>query len=291
VAVRPSRRISTENVLGSMRTLVDRSSEYDPDIWAAVHLVDGTATRGWCSAPGAPPPHRFVFALTRPADVARIAFDNACSDFEDAAARDVVVEVSTVGPQEGWREVLRASLAKGKNDQSFDVATPLAGKWLKLTILSNHGHPTLTELMEVRAYGLEAPEPRATDESQELAIDRLRVSKTKNGEAAAPATFEAGQTIWINWKPRGLRSDAHGECSFEADLVIESKDRKPLVARPKVVEHKGRLPRPPLSPFVALHVDLPAGFPPGEYDAHVTLRDRLSGSETSGRAAFVVGAK
>lgn len=290
-AVAEKKRVSTENVLGSMRTLVSRSSEYDPDIWAAVHLVDGTALRGWCSSPQSRPPHRFVFALTRQVDLARVTFDNACSDFEDAAARDVVVEVSTAGPQEGFREVLKTALAKGKNDQSFDL-TPIAARWLRLTIVANHGHPTLTELMEIRAYGLETDVKPNEEPSPELVIDRLRVSRSKNGEAATPPTFAPGETVWVNWKPRGLRVDPSGECSFEADLVIESKDHKPLVARPKVVDFKRALPKAPFfTPFVANDIHLPSGFPPGDYEARVTLRDRLSGAETTARASFAVSAK
>ncbi|MBX3465938.1 MAG: discoidin domain-containing protein, partial [Planctomycetes bacterium] len=272
-------------------TLARFDSEYDATLWAAAHLIDGRVDRGWCSSPRARAPHRFVFALERSARLAKLAFDNACPEeegFEGVSAAGFAVEVSTDGQDGPYRPALEGTLLRGKNDQVFELQPPVEARWVRLTIRSNHGHPTLTELMGVRAYA--AGEAGPTASAGEFHLDRVRASRAKNGpplegEAAA---FQAGERVWINVKPRGLSVGPEEKAWLEIDLVLEDAQGRELLRRDRVVDHVARPPAPPLTPFVSLHLDLPRDFPPGPYAVRLLARDRIAQTSAAAVCPFTV---
>jgi len=269
--------------------LVVFSSEYDPDIWAAAHLTDGSGERGWCSAPGSRFPHRFVFALAVPARPTRVVFDADCPEeegFQGVAARGFRLEVSALGPERGFRRVTEGELVAGEADQAFPVEVDEAVRWVRLTLTSNHGHPTLTELMEVgllAAGGAADPDAGGAG----LRLDRLRVSKERNG-SAAEAPFAAGEVVWINLKPRGMATSSEDEYWLEVDLVLEDDAGHVLLRRDKILDHVARLPAPPLSPFVAVNLELPEGFPGGTYVVRLVVRDGFGEGSAAGAVRFEV---
>jgi len=117
------------------------TSEYDPDYWAASHLLDGRPDRGWCSSPGSRSPHRVVFALAQPTRISQVAFDNDCPaepGFEGVAAKRFKVEVSSLGPERGFRQIAAGELVSGKSDQRFAADSGSPVRWLRVSILSNH---------------------------------------------------------------------------------------------------------------------------------------------------------
>ena len=271
--------------------LVSVSSEYDPDFWTAKHLFDLRSDKGWCSQPGKAFPHRIVVAAPMPVQIAAFAFDNACPvepGFEGAAAQDFEIEASVVGPNEGYTRVLKGRLASGVNGQRFELKTPVEARWLRLSILSNHGHQNLTELMELRVWPAGSAAGTTPDRT-ELRLEKLRASRQRNGDAVpAGESFRVGERVWVNLKPRGLTAGADGKYSLEVDLVLEDAQGRSILRRDKVVDQTAHLPAPPLSPFVALHLDLPEGFPGGSYVIRVVARDRLGSTSAAGTCEFTV---
>ncbi|MBI3724709.1 discoidin domain-containing protein [bacterium] len=303
VVPRGVRQAASANLLAAP-SLVSQDSEYDPDIWAAKHLVDGSPTSGWCSAPSAKAPHRFVLELARAVDVARLSFDNACPEekgFEGAAAREVVVEGSTQGARGPWRELARGTLARGKNDQSLEVPQN-ESRWLRISLLSNHGHPTLTELMEVRAFAAQyaeagpspstgtgaPPAPTRTTDDGAFRVERLRLSKEKDGAALDPAVFAPGDTLWVYFKPRAMRLNEHGNYGLEVDLRLEDAKGEETLTKPKLLDHVGAPPKPPNSPYVSLKVPLPSALAAGSYVVRITVRDSFAQKELNERLTFEV---
>ena len=301
-------RSDAGNVLRDAK-VVSRSSEYDPDHWAARFLVDGRPDRGWCSGVGSSPPHQVVLALAAPTRLGAVAFDDTCpveADFAGVAAREVRLEASLRGPEANdWRVVLAASLVEGKDEQRFELPPGTEAGWLRLSVLSNHGHKSLTELMELRGYAPAgsppagpaaappapaAPAPAAAPRpSVPFQLDKLRASRQRNGDPLGEGeAFRAGERVWVNLKPRGLVPGAEGKYWLELDLVLEDAQGRAILRREKVVEQTAPLPAPPLSTFVALHLDLPEGFPGGSYVVRVVARDRFGETSAAGTCPFTV---
>jgi hypothetical protein len=295
-----------QNLLARAR-LVSADSEYDPDIWAAAHLIDGRVDLGWCSAPLAKAPFRFVVELEALARLERLVIDAACPDepgFEGVAASGLLVEGSTTGKDGGWKTIVEVKIEAGKNDQACALPAPAEARWLRLTIPGNHGHATLTELMDVRAYGqpvtassppvAAAPAPNGgpgLTPARSLRLDQARASREKNGpELAESEAFAPGSRVWLNLRPRDLVAGKDGKTWLEVDLVLEDREGRELLRRDKVVDHVAPPPLPPLTPFVALHIDLPAGFPAGRYVALLVARDKVAQTSAAATCEFTVTA-
>ena len=71
-------------------------------------------------------------------------------------------------------------------------------------------------------------------------------------------------------------------------LVLEDDAANVLLRRNKVVDKLSRLPSPPLSAFVALHLDLPEGFPAGDYVVRLVARDRFGERSAAAACGFTV---
>jgi hypothetical protein len=300
-----------QNLLARAK-LLSADSEYDPDIWAAAHLIDGRVDLGWCSAPRAKAPFRFVVELEALARLERFVVDAACPDepgYEGVAASGLVVEGSTTGPDGGWRPIVEVKVEAGKNDQACPLPAPVEARWLRLTIPGNHGHATLTELMDVRAYGqpvsagstpgasppvAAGPAPGGgpgLTPARSLRLDQARASREKNGpELAESEAFAPGSRVWLNLRPRDLVAGKDGKTWLEVDLVLEDREGRELLRRDKVVDHVAPPPLPPLAPFVALHIDLPAGFPAGRYVALLVARDKVAQTSAAATCEFTVTA-
>ncbi|MEZ6187704.1 MAG: discoidin domain-containing protein [Planctomycetota bacterium] len=273
-------------------TLISFSSEYASDYWAAKNLHDGSVarTQSWASRPGTRAPHRFVFRLAGERVLTRVELENTSgeSGIEGASAKAFRLEASELGPEEGWSTVLEGALEDAPGPQSFSLPEGTRGQWVRLTILGNHGNQTLTELAELRLFGPRAAAPATGGPQGELRVERLRVSAQENGPAHEGA-FAPGARVWVCFKPRGLSAGPDGAYALEVDLILEDDAGNALLTRERVLAHRARLPQPPLSPFVAVFLDLPAeGFPAGTYGVRLALRDTLSGKSAAGATPFQV---
>jgi hypothetical protein len=266
--------------------LIRWGSEYDPDIWAAAHLLDGKADRGWCSSPSDKQPFTFVFELAKATRVASVSFDNFCPEeagFEGVASSRFTVEGSLLGPERGYKTILSGSLESGVNGQDFELSEVTEHRYLRLSLLGNHGHGRLTELMEFRAL---AP-PGESVAKPLFHLARARTSRERNSSAETKP-FKAGERVWVSFKPRGLATNDEGSTWIEVDLVLADSEGNLLLRRNTVVNHVAKPPVPPLSPFVSLFLDLPEGFPSGKYVVRLVARDKVGDTSAAAKCEFLV---
>lgn len=121
--------------------------------WNAENLLDDSAQSGWACQEGRIKDNVFVFELVEPAVLERFEFDNAAVDAEGAAAKEILVEVSTTSANEGFSRVLQTTLADKTDGQSFAATTKASARWVRLTLKNNHGSAEWTELFTFRGLG------------------------------------------------------------------------------------------------------------------------------------------
>jgi len=120
--------------------------------WPAVNVLDDAPSSGWASERGRLTNNAFVFELAGTATLTAFEFDTAEIDEDGCGAKDVTVEVSSAASA-GFQKVLQATLQDRKNAQRFPVSAKVAGRFVRLTIASNHGSAEHTELMGFRGFG------------------------------------------------------------------------------------------------------------------------------------------
>ena len=80
------------------------------------------------------------------------------------------MDASVQGADIGYEELGTFTLEQGGVSQGFRLESPVRARWLKLTVLSNHGH-LYTSLGEFRALGLPAPDQsRRTERGFQLTL-------------------------------------------------------------------------------------------------------------------------
>ena len=132
-------------------------------VTAPILMIDGSSIQNWV---GEGKPQSFVFELPEAATFRTLEFDNDTSGMGgvDAGIKDITVEVSTTSATEGFQQVFAGSLAKGVNGQRFDIAKPVAGRWVRANFTSNQGGESYS-LAEFRAFGDAPPAVLTTDAS------------------------------------------------------------------------------------------------------------------------------
>ena len=128
--------------------------------WPAIALLDESTGSGWACESGKIGGNVFVFEMIAPAVIERFEFDNARVDAEGAGAKDVTVEVSSTSMKAGFETVLKATLASKTDGQRLPAAKAVNGRWVRLTIHSNHGNDEWTELFSFRGFSAK-PDPGA----------------------------------------------------------------------------------------------------------------------------------
>jgi outer membrane protein OmpA-like peptidoglycan-associated protein len=129
--------------------------------WRPVDLIDESPRSGWASPKGTVTKAVFVFELPVPGTPGRFEFDTASVDGDGRGAKDVLVEVSAVSKDAGFEPVLKASLAGRKDGQAFPASKKVEGRFVRLTVASNHGDAEYVELMGFRAFGTRGAAPPA----------------------------------------------------------------------------------------------------------------------------------
>lgn len=120
--------------------------------WSAEGLLDGTETTGWCASKNNFP---FVFIIELPETfvIEKLAFSNMGEKkHAGICAKDIKVEFSIDKPDAGYTEVFKTTLPEYSSLTNFPIQ-PKKARWIKLSILSNYGNATYTELMEMQAWG------------------------------------------------------------------------------------------------------------------------------------------
>ena len=125
--------------------------------WVVEALLDDSPETGWACPEGKIAGNVFVFEMAAEATIERFEFDAASVDEDGAGAKEVVVEVSTTSKSDGFAPVLQATLAAGRDRQSFAAANKVPARWVRLTIRTNQGNESWTELFGFRGYGERPP--------------------------------------------------------------------------------------------------------------------------------------
>jgi hypothetical protein len=184
--------------------------------WPAMHLLDDDPGSGWASVEGTIGGQRFVFALAGRATPERFELDTACIDGDGRGAKRIRLGVSDTGPGGPFATVLEAALADRRDGQRFPAAAKVAGRWVQLEILDNHGDPEWVELCSLRGFG-SAPEPEPVgDVSGTYETDYSRFHLRQQGtalsgcyeydEGAFSGSVE-GRVMRIAWQESGGPED------------------------------------------------------------------------------------
>lgn len=116
-------------------------------------MLDESPHSGWESATGKVKNNQFVFEMVNSNLIEWFEFDTASIDTEGSGAKEVLVEVSNSSKDSGYETVLKATLAPKANNQKFNSTKNVKGKYIRLTILNNHGSEEYTELFSFKGYG------------------------------------------------------------------------------------------------------------------------------------------
>lgn len=128
------------------------SSTSDYPGYEASYLLDESPKAGWSTNKGAKGPFVIVISLAEKSEIHALVFDTASVDQLPRAAKDVDIAVSDISASDGFAPAAGITLKDGADNQAFRIK-PIAGRWIRLTVKSNYGDPSYTEIMDVRAMG------------------------------------------------------------------------------------------------------------------------------------------
>lgn len=151
--------------------------------WPVVNLLDDAPGSGWACPEGKTTGNVFVIELPYLSTLAAFEMDTGGIDTDGAGAKDVVVEVSASSPTAGFQPVLRASLKDRADNQRFPAQAQVEGRFVRLTILNNHGDEGWTELMGFRGYGTHGQSETLGDISGTYDTDYSKFHLRKQGTA------------------------------------------------------------------------------------------------------------
>jgi outer membrane protein OmpA-like peptidoglycan-associated protein len=145
--------------------VVKRPTEWSDD-YSAFNLLDEDKARIWASNRPVTFPQIVVIALAEKTLLKTLEFDTASveTQFKDATAKDVLVEVSDAGENEGFQKIADVSLVQGTDKQRFGVSAEVPGRWVRLTVKTNYGE-NFIELPDFRAYGRQLTQTPLADVS------------------------------------------------------------------------------------------------------------------------------
>jgi hypothetical protein len=132
VAVEPEKAVAQGSpslvAISSGAYIVKRPSEW-MDSESAYALLDENPKSKWASKRGEVTAQTIVIALPERTVLSTLEFDNASFDsqFKGASAKDISVEMSDSGENDGYQKVADVSLADAADNQSFKTAAEVAG--------------------------------------------------------------------------------------------------------------------------------------------------------------------
>jgi outer membrane protein OmpA-like peptidoglycan-associated protein len=127
--------------------------------WPVEALLDESSASGWACEEGKISNNIFVFEMVHAAEIESFEFATAAIDTEGAGAKEIAVEISPAVQNSGFETILQATLAAKADMQKFKAQKRVKGRWVRLTIKSNHGSTEWTELFTFSGYGLKPAVP------------------------------------------------------------------------------------------------------------------------------------
>jgi outer membrane protein OmpA-like peptidoglycan-associated protein len=125
---------------------------------AAWHMLDEDPATGWCSDTGTWNEPTTIELASR-STIKSVAFDTAKDEWEGRVPKEVLLEVSDTSPTDGFKPVATVTLSgKQTADETFPIATPIPGRWLRVTLKSMHTG-NIAQIMELRAFGDRLEQP------------------------------------------------------------------------------------------------------------------------------------
>jgi len=123
--------------------------------WRATNLIYEEKERGWLSEKNSPFPHVFVFELISTSKIYLLRFNNLSVNEKQKkrTSKKIKVEFSNIGPESDYVTIGTFVLKENKEKQEIKIPRSKA-KWIRLSILSNYGHPNYTELLKFEAWGV-----------------------------------------------------------------------------------------------------------------------------------------
>ncbi len=145
--------------IGAGAFVVSASSEHTPGnihSWSAYGLLDENPKTGWAAEQGKIADQTIVVQLPARTTIKTLGFDTAGIDTENAAAKDVMVEVAATLTSP-YQKIFEGTLKNAEDGQDFPVEREIEGRFFKITVKNNYGSPEWVELLEVRGYGSQQP--------------------------------------------------------------------------------------------------------------------------------------
>jgi len=94
-----------------------------------------------------------VVQLAERSTIDQLQFDTGTDlGLDTHAPKEVRVEMSDTSPDAGFKQIADVTLAMQKDDQLFPADGSVAGRFVKITFVSNYGGP-ITDFPEIRAFG------------------------------------------------------------------------------------------------------------------------------------------
>jgi outer membrane protein OmpA-like peptidoglycan-associated protein len=120
--------------------------------WSQEALIDDNFSKGWCSQESTTFPIQFVVELSEKYLLHKIVFGNAGEAYKGISCKTIQIETSVISGTEGYSILKVFELTENQFLQEYTI-NPAECRWMRITILANHGHPKFTELMEIQAMG------------------------------------------------------------------------------------------------------------------------------------------
>ncbi len=137
--------------------LLAHTGQYDEE-FPANALIDGRLRDYWASGKRHMPgvhPESFVIELDRTYRIRRLVVDNRDDDemqYPGISAKEVRFSASIRSHKGPWTPI---AVVEGRPFERAEkrLEKPVPARWLKVEVLSNHGHERYTEISELEAYG------------------------------------------------------------------------------------------------------------------------------------------
>jgi outer membrane protein OmpA-like peptidoglycan-associated protein len=121
--------------------------------WGALGIIDERPESGWATPEGVLSPQATVIELPERSVLKTLSFDLAHTDGPNRGAKDVMVEMSDTSATSGFQKIGQVVLKEKVDNQTFPVIAEVPGRWVRLTVQTNHGADDYMELMDFRATG------------------------------------------------------------------------------------------------------------------------------------------
>jgi len=132
--------------------VVVRPEEYGGN-WNALAIIDERPESGWATPQGIISPQTAVIELPERTLLKTLTFDLSGTDGAKRGAKDVMVEMSDTSATSGFQKIGQVVLKDKVDNQTFPVTADAPGRWVRLTVQTNHGATDYMELMDFRATG------------------------------------------------------------------------------------------------------------------------------------------